>query len=101
MNQFSTPPEQEESIDFKEIFFKLVSFWPYILGSTAICLSIALITNRYARNIYEISTVLNVEEAQNPLASSNVSLAFNWGGADALESKLALINSYTIHERVA
>ena len=33
--------------------------------------------------------------------SSGVSLAFNWGGMDAVESKVAVIKSYTLHEHVA
>ena len=101
MDQLNTTPQQEDSIDVKDLLFKILGFWPFIVGSMIIGLSIAFIVNRYSRNVYELSTVLNVEEAENPLGASGVSLAFNWGGMDALESKVAVINSYTLHERVA
>ena len=101
MDQFNSTPQQEDSIDIKDLLFKILGFWPFIVGSMIIGLSIAFIVNRYSRNVYELSTVLNVEEAENPLGASGVSLAFNWGGMDALESKVAVISSYTLHERVA
>src|SRR6056300_192509 len=101
MDQLNTTPQQEDSIDIKDLLFKILGFWPFIVGSMIIGLSIAFIVNRYSRNVYELSTVLNVEEAENPLGTSGVSLAFNWGGLDALESKVAVISSYTLHERVA
>ena len=75
MDQFNTTPQQEDSIDIKELLFKILGFWPFIVGSMIIGLSIAFIVNRYSRNVYELSTVLNVEEAENPLGASGVSLA--------------------------
>ena len=87
--------------DFKDLLFKILRFWTYIVGSMVIGLSIALVVNRYSHNVYELKTVLNVEEAENPLGASGVSLAFNWGGMDALESKIAVLKSYTLHEEVA
>lgn len=101
MNQFNTTPQQEDSIDIKDLLFKILGFWPFIVASMIIGLSIVFIVNRYSTNVYELSTVLNVEEAENPLGATGVSLAFNWGGMDALESKVAVISSYTLHERVA
>src|SRR6056300_240618 len=101
MDQLNTTPQQEDSIDIKDLLFKILGFWPFIVGSMIIGLSIAFIINRYSRNVYELSTVLNVEEAENPLGASGVSLAFNWGGMDQLESKIAVLKSYTLHENVA
>ena len=101
MKQFNSTQQQEEGIDIKHVLLKIMGSWPILVISMIIGLSIALVVNRYSRNIYKLSTILSVEEAENPLGSSGVSLAFNWGGMDALESKLALIESYTIQERVA
>ena len=101
MDQFNSTPQQEDSIDIKDLLFKILGFWPFIVGSMIIGLSIAFIINRYSRNVYELSTVLNVEEAENPLGGSGVSLAFNWGGMDALESKVAVLKSYSLQEAVA
>ena len=102
MEQFNTAPQQQEdSIDIKDLLFKILSFWPFIVGSMIIGLSVAFIVNRYSRNVYELRTVINVEEAENPLGASGVSLAFNLGGMDQLESKIAVLKSYTLHENVA
>ena len=92
MEQYNTAPQQQEdSIDIKDLLFKILGFWPFIVGSMVIGLSIASVVNRYSKNVYELNTVLNVEEAENPLGASGVSLAFNWGGMDALESKIAVL----------
>ena len=102
MDQFNTAPQQQEDgIDVKDLLFKILGFWPFIVASMIIGLSVSFVVNRYSRNIYELATVLNVEEADNPLGSSGVSLAFNLGGMNKLESKEAVLRSYTLHENVA
>ena len=102
MEQFNIAPQQQENgIDIKDLLFKILGFWPFIVASMIIGLSVSFVVNRYSRNIYELATVLNVEEAENPLGSSGVSLAFNWGGMNKLESKEAVLRSYTLHENVA
>lgn len=101
MQEFKGQAEHsEESIDLKELLLTILRFWPFIVISVVISLSIALIVNRYSRNIYELKTVLNVEESDDPLISSGVSLAFNWSASNKLESKTEVLKSYTLHENV-
>ena len=33
MDQFNTTPQQEDSIDIKDLLFKILGFWPFIVGS--------------------------------------------------------------------
>ena len=93
--------KEDQGIDIKDLLFKILGFWPFIAASMIIGLSVSFVVNRYSRNIYELATVLNVEEAENPLGASGVSLAFNWGGMNKLESKEAVLRSYTLHKNVA
>ena len=61
-----------------------------------------LAINRYAKNVYEIKTLLAVQESNNPLGvNENLTLAFNWGGNDPLEGRIATLESYTQNLKVA
>ena len=93
---------EEQGIDIKDLFYKILGFWPFVIGGAVIGLSIAFLVNRYTKNEYELSTLLVVEESNNPLgAADNITLAFNWGGKDPLEGRIAILNSYTQNLKVA
>ena len=93
---------EEQGIDIKELFYKILGFWPFVVGGAVIGLSIAFLVNRYTKDEYELSTLLAVEESNNPLgAADNITLAFNWGGKDPLEGRIAILNSYTQNLKVA
>ena len=90
MEKNTTPPQTPEfAVDFKDLFYRVVGFWPFILVFIFLGTIVAFTINRYSSNIYEIKTVLSVEESDNPLASMKISLAFNWGGMNEVDSKIA------------
>ena len=47
MEQFNTAPQQEDSIDVKDLLFKILGFWPFIVASMIIGLSVTFVVNRY------------------------------------------------------
>ena len=94
--------EEQQGIDIKELLYKILGFWPFVLGGAIIGLAIAFTVNRYSKDEFELSTLLAVEEANNPLGTAdNITLAFNWGGKDPLEGRMAILNSYTQNLKVA
>lgn len=55
--------QDEEQIDLKELIFKYLKFWPYIVICAFLGLFCAFLVNRYATPIYKIdaSVVVNDE----------------------------------------
>ena len=83
-----------EEIDIKEIFFKLLSHWKLFFVVVVISLTISVIINRYATNIFRLSTLINIKESENPLATSSMNLMFKWGGTSELvQSHIAILKS--------
>ena len=70
------------SQDFIYIVKGFIAYWPFLLGSLIVTTSIALIINKYSKNIYEISAKISVEESESPLGSLDgaVSIGFSFGG---------------------
>ncbi|HBH06875.1 MAG TPA: hypothetical protein DDX92_09780, partial [Flavobacteriales bacterium] len=97
MNQFIDTNE----VDLKEILFKLLAEWRVYVVLLGMGLLIAYLFNRYSNRLYEISALIHVEEKNNPLLNSNVSLMFNWGGAsDLIETRKFILLSRSHNERV-
>ena len=93
---------EEQGIDFKELLFKILGFWPFIAGGVIIGIAIAFTVNRYSKDEFELSTLLAVEENnKNPLGSADNIISFNWSNKDPLQGRIAILNSYTQNLKVA
>ena len=82
MNKPNSTKAQVENqlLDIKDTFIRMLSTWPVILGCAFAGYLCAFAINRYAKNVYEIKTLLAVQESNNPLGvNENLTLAFNWG----------------------
>ncbi|MCF6351354.1 MAG: polysaccharide biosynthesis tyrosine autokinase [Flavobacteriaceae bacterium] len=102
MNNQINPFELEEnSIDFKAYFFKLISHWKLFLVVIILAFLVARYINKRKERIYSLSTTIAIQEEQNPLFSSNTNIMFSWGGtSDKLESIKSIIKSRTHNEKV-
>ena len=70
--QFQAKPQKEEQrIDIKNSLFKVLGYWPFVMGSAIIGLAFAFTINRYTQNTFELSTLLAIEEKNNPLSSAD------------------------------
>lgn len=91
----------DDQVDIKSWVFKILAHWPYFLVSIPLCVFIAFMSNRYATNIYQVSTVIHINEKNNPFLSSNVSLLFKWGGAsDITQSNMAVLRALSHNKKV-
>ena len=61
---------EEKGIDIKDIFYKILGLWPFVVGGAVIGLSITFLVNRYTKNEYELSTLLAVEESSDLLVNN-------------------------------
>ena len=85
----------------KDIYFKTLAAWPYVMLSVFLSISIAATYNYFSEDIYEVKTVLYSQESKNPLATSGVSLAFNLGKDNILQNRVAVASSFTHNLEVA
>jgi capsular exopolysaccharide synthesis family protein len=94
-------PDFKPMINFKELFFKILSKWYWYVISLAICYGIAHSVNVRKKSIYRFGTQVVVSKAQNPFFSSNTSLTFNWGGvSDKVQTTMTLLKSRSHNEKV-
>jgi len=91
----------ENTIDFKAYFYKIISHWKLFLVSLFLGLFIAnYITKRKAKK-YKLDTIITVKDEQNPLFNSSTNILFNWGGAsDEVETIIATLQSRKHNEKV-
>ena len=94
--------KEEQGIDIKDLYYKILGFWPFVLGGALIGLAIAFTVNRYTKNEFELSTLLVVEDNNNnPLGSADNIISFTWSNKDPLQGRIAILNSYTQNLKVA
>ncbi|MCK5906372.1 MAG: hypothetical protein KAG37_02215, partial [Flavobacteriales bacterium] len=53
---------QLEPIDLKELFFKILNYWGYILVTVSLFLVVAFVFNRYATRLYKTEMTLLIED---------------------------------------
>ena len=76
------------TFDFKGLVFKILSLW-YVF---AICIAIGLYyshyQNKFKQSIYQLESLITIENEQNPFFTANTSISFNWGGVSGKVSKI-------------
>jgi len=93
--------EFKSMINFKELFFKILGYWPLYIVSLVICFAIAYSVNVRKQSVYRMSTQVVVSAAENPFFSSSTSLTFNWGaGTEKVHTTTTLLKSRTHNEKV-
>ena len=89
--------QDEEQIDLKELLFKYLKYWPYILACAFIGVLCAVLVNRYATPIYrvEASIVVNDEPSgtlgQDIFESAGLSIP-----KSNVENEIGILKSYTL-----
>ena len=90
-----------DRLDIKDLFLKVLKKWPFILLSGVLGIIVALFLNRYIRDTYQLEAVLNVEQVENPLARSGVSLVVNTFGENKLDVKELVLKSVELNKMAA
>ena len=87
--------------NFKDIYYKTLTAWPYTIVSIILFMSIAAVINVFSEDVFKVETVLFSQENKNPLASSGVSLAFNLGQDNIMENRVAVASSFSHNLEIA
>ena len=87
--------------NFKNIYYKTLKAWPYVIVSIILFVSIAAVINLFSEDVFKVETVLFSQENKNPLASTGVSLAFNLGKDNIMENRVAVASSFSHNLEIA
>lgn len=75
------------NFDLRGFVFKLLKFWKLFVVFIAIGLFVAYSVNVRKQNIYKLSSLVSLENDQNPFFAANTSISFNWGGVSGKVGK--------------
>ena len=93
--------ENQNDFDFKGFAYKLTGYWKWIVLTLLVALFIAYQVNIRKEKIYELNTLISVQDENNPFFTANTSLVFNWGGvSEKVQSIITTLKSRTHNEDV-
>src|SRR5690554_2171145 len=89
--------QDEEQIDLKEVLFKYLRYWPYIVICAFFGLFCAYLVNRYSTPIYKIdSTVLVNDEPSSTLGADLFQNAGFSLPKSNVENEMGILKSYSL-----
>ncbi|MBT8273453.1 MAG: sugar transporter, partial [Bacteroidia bacterium] len=89
------------SFDFKGFLFKALNLWKLVLICIGFALVVAYLINVRKQNVYTMSSLISIENDQNPFFTANTSISFNWGGVSGKVGKiLTTVRTRTHNEKV-
>jgi capsular exopolysaccharide synthesis family protein len=92
-------PQQEEVIDLRKLFFKLLSSWYFFVIALAMALICAWLYNRYAPTRYRVTSTLLIEEDKKSGAIGTDQLLKGFGlksGMQNLDNQIQILSSWSL-----
>ncbi|HHN48651.1 MAG TPA: hypothetical protein ENN08_06965, partial [Bacteroidales bacterium] len=89
----------EESIDFKMLFFRIFSYWYFFLITIFIALLISFLYNKYAVPVYRVKTTILIKDDKSrmdPQALLGISMM---GTSQNLQNEIGILKSYSLANR--
>lgn len=100
---YTTPQNQEESINFAELLFKYLRYWKWFLLSAALCLVVAAIYLRYTTRIYDVtaSVLLKDDKKGGGMADLKAFEEFSlFDSKNNVDNELEILQSTSLMEDV-
>ena len=95
--QESGQQQQQQTLDFKVILFKLYRYWYTFILTIFIALSIAFLFNKYTRPIYEASTTILIKDkSEKQIDVQDILGLGRTKGIQNLTNQMALLSSYSL-----
>jgi tyrosine-protein kinase Etk/Wzc len=91
--------EQEENIDLRKLFFKMLTYWYYFLGALIVAFICARIYNTFTIPVYNVSTTLLIEENKKGASLSTDKILEGFGlspDMQNLDNQILILSSYTL-----
>ena len=101
LDDFDSGESRALAFDFKGFLFKVLNLWKLVLLCIGVAMLIAYFINVRKPNIYRLSSLISVENDQNPFFTANTSISFNWGGVSGKVGKIiTAVKTRTHNEKV-
>ena len=88
--------QQEESIDFKLLFFKFYRYWYFFALTIFVALVISFLFNKYTKPVYEVNTTVLIQDEKNAMDAQSLIGLGMFGGQKNLENEIGILQSYTL-----
>jgi capsular exopolysaccharide synthesis family protein len=91
--------EQEESINLRKLFFKMLTYWYYFLAALIIAFICARVYNSYTIPVYNVSTTLLIEENKKGGSLNTDKILEGFGlspDMQNLDNQILILSSYTL-----
>jgi tyrosine-protein kinase Etk/Wzc len=91
--------EQEESINLRKLFFKMLTYWYYFIIALAIAFACAYLYSKFTIPVYNVSTTLLIEENKKGASLSTDKILEGFGlspDMQNLDNQILILSSYTL-----
>lgn len=99
MDNYIKEMNQEESIDFKQLFFKFYRYWYFFIITIFIALIIAFLFNKYTEPIYKVSTTVMIKDDKSGFDPQAMLGLGSMKNAQRLENEIGVLKSRTLVTR--
>ena len=92
-----------DNIDVKRLYYKITSYWPFILTSVIFALGASFFISRSIRNLYEVESILIIEDqsSDNMLSGAENVISLTWSDANPLAGRKAILKSHSLNYQLA
>lgn len=91
--------EQEQEIDIREIFFRIISKWYWLVLCGFLGLIFAWIYNRYTVKVWQIESSILVSEKSKAPGVKDLFEGLNIGNTVNMENHIGLLKSYSLNRQ--
>ena len=93
-------PKEEETFDYKVLFFKIYRHWYFFILTIIISLIIAFLFNKYTKPVYEVSTTVIIKSDRGTEIDPQqlIGLGFR-NNLQNIENEVGVLSSYSLTER--
>ena len=103
-NDNSFTKDERDSLKINDLIALLSRYEKlWYLPILTICFGLfsAYVINHRLQNTYSVTALLNIEETDNDFLSTEGSLSFGFGASNIVDSRIAILNSYSHNMKVA
>ena len=99
MENYIKEINQEESVDFKQLFFKFYRYWYLFIITIFTALTIAFLFNKYTEPIYKVATTVMIKDDKSGFDPQAMLGLGNLRGAQNLENEIGVLKSRSLITR--
>jgi capsular exopolysaccharide synthesis family protein len=97
MEEHFQPGEQQESVDYKAIFFKLFNYWYVFILTMIMAFLIAYFFNKYSRPMFDVKTTILVKDQNDKKIDPQDMIGFGFGNMNQnVQNEIGILSSYNM-----